>query len=197
MYIHPPHQDPQHDWRLLLQPSPGALGAHRRQGKVRQRTRLNLGGHFAIDQSLWQRLCARIEQLLDGQQARVDIELSGEAEQEAQRIVARLVAEQGVSVRETGQDDSAKADIQSIDVDSLERVRPRSVGVENLALWAMEQVQFPTRLQELGLNGRQQALSLGNIVSRVCAPASEGESYRWLCEHSALSYWTWITRRSA
>ena len=33
-----------------------------------------------------------------------------------------------------------EGDIQSMDVDSLRLVRPRSVGVEQIGLWAMQQV---------------------------------------------------------
>ena len=33
-----------------------------------------------------------------------------------------------------------RPDIQRVDVDSLELIRPRSVGVEHVGLWAMDQL---------------------------------------------------------
>ena len=39
-------------------------------GKVKQVTLLNLGRHFAVDQSLWPALCVRIDELLADQPGR-------------------------------------------------------------------------------------------------------------------------------
>ncbi len=47
------------------------------------------------------------------------------------------------------------AALPRVDVDSLELVRPRSVGVEHVALWAMRQLRPPSLLEELGLSGPQ------------------------------------------
>ena len=41
--------------------------SERSGSKVRQRTLLNLGRHFEVAQSLWPRLCQRIDELLAGQ----------------------------------------------------------------------------------------------------------------------------------
>ena len=38
-------------------------------------------------------------------------------------------------------------------VDSLRLVRPRSVGVEQVGLWALEQLDLPALLTRLGVNG--------------------------------------------
>jgi hypothetical protein len=40
-------------------------------------------------------------------------------------------------------------DEQAVDVNSLELVRPRAVGVEHIGLWAMRQVDFTGLLREL------------------------------------------------
>ncbi|OQX64273.1 MAG: hypothetical protein B5M56_00330 [Desulfococcus sp. 4484_241] len=39
-------------------------------------------------------------------------------------------------------------DIQPVDVNSLEMSRPRTVGVENIGLWAMEQIGFADILKD-------------------------------------------------
>ena len=40
---------------------------------------------------------------------------------------------------------------ETFDVDSLELIRPRSVGVEHVGLWAMEQLGLRTLFEELGM----------------------------------------------
>lgn len=157
--------------------------------KVHQRTLLNLGRHFEVPQELWPQLCARLDQLLSRQSDLLVLELPAEVEQKAQDILARLVTKESpVSTRsEPGTDtDSPGADIQSVDVNSLELVRPRSVGVEHVGLWAMEQLRLPRLLSQLGLNGPQRAAALGLIIGRMAAPGSELATYRWLTATSAL-----------
>ena len=70
-----------------------------------------------------------------------------------------------------------RGDVQHVDVDSLELLRPRSVGVEHLALWATDRLGLRTRLEELGI---------GSIVARMARPGSERATRRWLGERSAL-----------
>ena len=77
-------------------------------------------------------------------------------------------------------------DVQHIDVDSLELIRPRSVGVEHVTLWAMDQLGLRTRLQELGIGPSLRAAAIGSIVARVARPGSERAARRWLAERSAL-----------
>ena len=113
-------------------------------GRVRQVTLLNLGRHFALPPEEWPALCARLEELRRGQCAL--LAGSGPVEREAQRLFARLLAHQGVAPPTGG---PAGGDVQAVDVDSLELSRPRSVGVESVALWAMAQVQFVEQLQQV------------------------------------------------
>jgi len=56
-------------------------------------------------------------------------------------------------------------DYQSVDVDSLELVRPRSVGVEHVALEALRQVGLDTQLEQLGFTGPQRAAAIGTIIA--------------------------------
>ena len=75
---------------------------------------------------------------------------------------------------------------QEVDLDSLELVDPRSVGVEHAALAALRQCGFPDKLSELGLNRPQIAAAVGNIVARMAQPCSERATHAWLGETSAL-----------
>ncbi|MGN8200539.1 IS1634 family transposase [Salinisphaera sp. RV14] len=160
------------------------VASERVGGQVRQRTLLNLGAHFALEREQWPLLCTRIEQLLAAQQQTLALGCFDEAlEAEAQRIVAQWLLAQPALAPDTAQ---AKPDLQTIDVNSLELRRPRSVGVEHLGLWAMAQVDFAGLLRQMGLNGPQQAAVVGSIIGRMAAPGSEQATHRWLQDQSAL-----------
>jgi len=154
-------------------------------GKVRQVTLLNLGRHFAVAQADWPALCARLEELLSGQEVLLGGGGSRLIEREAQRLAALLLARQG-SAPAAASSAAAPADVQRIVVDSLTLSRPRTVGVEAVGLWAMAQVEFVALLETLGLTGPQRAAVLGVILGRMGAPGSELATRRWLCERSAL-----------
>ena len=148
---------------------------------VRQRTLLNLGRHFDIPQAQWPLLCSRIDDILAGQTPLV-ADCPPAVEHEAQRIAAQLIARstpvQGPAAGPT--------DIQPVDVDSLRLVRPRSVGVEQVGLWALEQLGLPALLTELGVNGALRTAAAGAVVGRLAQPASERATHRWLQTRSGL-----------
>ena len=149
--------------------------------KVRQRTLLNLGRHFAIGQSAWPMLCRRIDEVLSGQ-LQLDPDCPPALEAHAQRIAAQLLARE-----RTGTPAPAhQHDIQRVDVDSLELVRPRTVGVEHVGLWAMDQLGLRTLFHELGLGASLRAAAIGSIIARMARPGSERATRRWLGERSAL-----------
>ncbi|MDP1691818.1 MAG: IS1634 family transposase [Burkholderiaceae bacterium] len=75
---------------------------------------------------------------------------------------------------------------QEVDLDSLELVDPRSVGVEHAALAAMRQCGLEDKLSELGLNRPQIAAAVGNIIGRMAQPGSELATHAWLKDTSAL-----------
>ena len=75
---------------------------------------------------------------------------------------------------------------QEVDLDSLELVDPRSVGVEHAALSAMRQCGLEDKLAALGLNRPQIAAAVGNIVARMAQPGSELATHAWLKDTSAL-----------
>ena len=147
--------------------------SERRGGKVRQRTLLNLGRHFEIGADAWPRLCARIGDLLDGQPGLLD-DVPEAIEAEAQRIAALLLA------RGVGEAPGLEGDAVAVHPDSMELARPRGVGVEQVGLWAMEQVGLMPLLEELGVNGALRAAAAGLIVGRLAHPGSERETHRWL-----------------
>ena len=102
----------------------------------------------------------------------------------AQHIAAQLLARHpdlsGVATLPQGHD------VQKVDVDSLELIRPRSVGVEHVGLWAMDQLGLRSCLHELGMGPSLRAAAIGSIIARMARPGSERATGRWLGERSAL-----------
>jgi hypothetical protein len=153
--------------------------SERVNGKVSQHTLLNLGRHFDLPKSQWPDLSSRIAQLLSAQEMLFSVELPTELEARAQRYAAQILASRKVSPEDQGE-------FESVSVDSLELVRPRRVGVEQLALHALMQLKLDEKLKALGFNRHQLAAALGNIIARMAFPASERASHEWLQQRSGL-----------
>jgi len=156
--------------------------------KVRAVTLLNLGRHFPVPQAHWPTFCARIEELVYGPGALLPMDCPPTVEQAAQRYAALLLARLGAmqAAPSAAAEISAPTDVQSVDVDSLELTRPRSVGVEQVALWAMQAVGFVELLVGLGVSGPVRAAIAGSIIARMAQPASERATRRWLEQRSGL-----------
>lgn len=163
--------DPYQTYRLVE--------SERLNGKVKQRTLLNLGRHFDLPKSQWSDLSSRIAQLLSAQEMLISMELPTELEARAQRYAAQILATRKVSPEDQGA-------FESVSVDRLELVRPRRVGVEQLALHALKQLKLDEKLKALGFNRHQLASALGNIIARMAFPASERASHEWLQQRSGL-----------
>ena len=153
--------------------------SERVNGKVKQRTLINLGRYFDVPQSQWQALSKRIDQLLTGQSAFLSIELDAQLEELAQRYAAQVIAS-----RSTVSDEDIK--FEAVDIGSLALVRPRRVGIEALALHAVKQLTLDDKLAALGFNQRQVVAALGNIIGRMATPASELATHSWLQTTSGL-----------
>ena len=151
--------------------------------KVRQRTLLNLGRHFEVAQGDWPVLCRRIDELLAGQLP-LPPDCPPALESHAQRIAAQLLAHERVGT--PASPTRRGRDVQHVDVDSLELIRPRSVGVEHVGLWAMDQLGLRTLFEEVGLGASMSAAAVGSIIARMARPGSERAARRWLGERSAL-----------
>ena len=66
--------------------------------------------------------------------------------------------------------EASSEDLQTVEVDSVELTRPRSVGVEQVGCWALEQLGLGDLL---ALNAPMRAAALGAIVGRLARPGSE------------------------
>lgn len=160
------------------------LVASERSGKqVRQKTLLNLGRGFTLAQEKWQLLCIRIEQILSGQTTY--LHESSEIEKLAQRYSARLITVQQTSPIANDTAISAP-EYQDVDINSLEMIRPRSVGVEHAGLAALSWLGLDTIFESIGMNAGLRACALGSIIGRMAYPGSELATWRWLRERSAF-----------
>ena len=176
-----------------------------RVGKtVKQATVLNLGSHFELPQADWPALAQRIDELVRGQRSMLDCALPEQVQALAQRFAAQIIARQpavpslgvpaspgaaapcAAPATPAASPVSEVARYQEVDLDSLELVDPRSVGVEHAALAAMRQCGLEDKLKQLGLNRPQIAAALGNIVGRMAQPGSELATHAWLGDTSAL-----------
>jgi transposase len=158
---------------------------------VKQTTLLNLGSHFDLPQQEWPALAKRIDELLQGQAPLIDALLSETGQALAQRYAAQLIATRPsaatlTAAQASATDPSEPGRYQEVDLDSLELVRPRSVGVEHAALSVMRQCALEDKLAELGLNRPQIAAAVGSIVARMAHPGSELATHAWLQQRSAL-----------
>ena len=178
-------------------------------GAIKQTTLLNLGSHFDLPQAHWPALAQRIDELVHGQRSMLEASLPEEVQAFAQRFAAQIIARRpavpsmGAAVGDGGVEPAPGSGVaglpakpadqaveldryQEVDLDSLELVDPRSVGVEHAALSAMRQCGLEDKLSELGLNRAQIAAALGNIVARMVQPCSELATHAWLKDTSAL-----------
>ena len=153
--------------------------------KVRQRTVLNLGTNFDLPKDLWPELCIRIEQILNSEQPIFATDPS--IEKSAQHLYSQIIARRGEIKQLNDKDGTGDTgNFEEVDINSIQQIKPRTVGAEHVSLEALKDLQFPQILEEAGFSGRQQAEALGNIIGRMCAPRSERATANWLKEKSAL-----------
>jgi hypothetical protein len=134
------------------------------------------GRHFDLPQVEWPALAKHIDDLLRGQQPLVDATLSETGRVLAARYAAQLIALRPTAAsitRAEAADPTEPGRYQEVDLDSLELVRPRSVGVEHAAVCVMRQCGFEDKLSALGLNRPQIVAAVGNIIARMAHPGSD------------------------
>ena len=151
--------------------------SERTQKGVQQRTLINLGTNFSLPREQWPELSSRIQQILNGEA--LLFELPPEIEEMAQNYASQIIQTQIHDKDET-------SDYQEVDVDTLEMIRPRSVGCEHAALEAFNALKLGDHFKTLGFNGPQLATATGAIVGRMCRPASERATHYWLQNISGL-----------
>jgi transposase len=152
----------------------------RREGnRVRQVTRLNLGRHFDLPEAQWPLLCARLEDLLSHQETLLPVNLPEPVENLARKLAGHLLSRAPAP--------AAEPDYAEVDVNSVQLIQPRSVGVEHVALYALARLGLDSLLTTLGINAITRAMILAQVVGRIAHPGSERATWNWLNDSSALS----------
>ncbi len=150
---------------------------------VRQHTLLNLGSNFTCPRESWPDLSNRIEEIISGQQ--LLFPPASDLEDAAQRYAALIIQARN---RSDGidKDSTPSSDYRNVDINTLEFMRPRSIGAEHVAYEALRQLQLDKKLQELGLNKHQLYTAIGSVIGRMIVPGSELATHYWLQHHTGL-----------
>jgi len=144
---------------------------------------LNLGRQVEVPRTQWGPLAQRIEVLVQGQLDLMADGLEPAWEALAEHCAARIVSRRGATpALECG----GASDDQRVDLERVEVVRPRSVGVEHVALEALRRLGLDVKLAQLGFNRHQLSAAIGVIVGRMVRPGSELATHQWLQQRSAL-----------
>lgn len=152
----------------------------------RQRTLLYMGSEIELPEGEHKLLAQRIEGIIVGEQPLFPYPEHVErlAQTYASQVIRRL------SNPKNGQKCSENEDLEpefvSININSIEKSDPRSVGAEHLMLQMANQLKLPQQLNKLGLSQLDTSIALGSIIARAVYPDSERSTYTWLCNESGL-----------
>jgi transposase len=150
----------------------------------RQRILLNLGAQLDLSDEERKPLANRIEELLKGIQSLIPC--SEKIEGLAQRYASQLVQRLSVERLEPNDKEMVPREFVNIDLNSIQKSEPRSVGAEHLMLQMAHQLALPEQLAKLGLSESDTALALSAVIARAVAPGSERATHSWLCFESGL-----------
>lgn len=152
----------------------------------RQRTLLYMGSEIALPEGEHKLLAQRIEGIILGENPLFPYPeyIERLAQSYASQVIRRLSSPKDIS--ECDQDKSLEQEFVNIDINSIEKFEPRSVGAEHLMLEMAHQLELPKQLGELGLSKKDVSIALGSIIARAVFPDSERSTYNWLCNNSGL-----------
>jgi len=123
-------------------------------------------------------LANRIKAIISNQQPLFLAKLDENMEATAQRYAALLLKAQSLSKEEAP--DDTEPEYASIDVNSINVYRPRSIGVEHVSLSIFKQLKLDQKLESLGFSRLEQNAVIGTIIARMAAPGSDRRSHEWL-----------------
>jgi len=158
----------------------------RTQKGPRQKILITISSDITLDVFEKKDLANRIEEIVTGSPSLFAYaeKIEGLAQTYASQVIHRLSC-LDVNKKLQNQED-LPTEFISIDINSIEKFEPRTVGAEHLMLQMAHQLQLPKKLKELGLSVTDVAIALGSIVARTVSPDSERTTFNWLCNHSGL-----------
>ena len=152
----------------------------------RQRTLLYMGSELKLPEGDHKLLAQRIEGIVRGEQAlfRYPEDIERSAQVYASQLVCRLSTPK--DEHKHAENKELEPEFISVNINSIEKANPRSVGAEDLMLRMAHQLELPKQLQKLGLSKKDVSIALGSIIARAVYPDSERSTYAWLCDNSGL-----------
>lgn len=152
----------------------------------RQRTLLYMGSEIELPEGEYKLLAQCIEGLIVGEQPLFPYpeHIERLAQTYASQVIRRLSNPKNYA--ESQENKELEPKFVSIDVNSIEKSNPRSVGAEHLMLQMTNQLELSKQLQHLGLSKIDVSIALGTIIARAIYPDSERSTYAWLCNNSGL-----------
>jgi len=153
----------------------------------RQKLLLYMGSQINLPEVEHKLLARRIEEIILGQKNLIPHSEALEhlAQSYASQLIRRLSSPGEITkAAETGA--ASQKDFVTVDVDSIEKSEPRSVGVEHLLLKMAHQLQLQSKLAEVGLSPTEVTIALGSIIARAAHPDSELATYTWLRDKSGM-----------
>jgi len=152
----------------------------------RQRILLYMGSEIDLPEGEHKLLAQRIEDIISGQNPLIPYSKVVErlAQFYASQVIRRLSEPQ--LNQESSPNKEAEKRFVNIDVNTIEKSQPRSVGAEHLLLQMAKQLELSAKLSQLGLSKTDVSVALGSIIARAVKPGSERATYKWLCDHSGI-----------
>jgi len=150
----------------------------------RQRILLYLGSDLELPETDHPMLAQRISEILSHESSLIfcDEQIEQLAQQYASQLVKKLSIEQSAS----SDKEITPPEFVNIDVNSIEKSEPRSVGAEHLMLQMAKQLELPKQLEKLGFSETETVMALCSLIARAVNPGSERATYTWLRSESGL-----------
>ena len=142
-----------------------------------------MGAEIPLPEEEHKILAQRIGEIVTKQQPLIPY--SKIVEQLAQTYASQMIRQLSESISDPETPISA-ANYVTVDVNTMEKSEPRTVGTEHLLLQMAYQLQLPEKFKELGLSTTEIMTALGSIIARAAQPDSERATYNWLCKESGL-----------
>jgi len=150
--------------------------SYRVDGKVKQRVLLNLGADFTVDKNDWSILSTRIEDIIKNRESLFEIDK--ELESLAQQYALQIISSQSKQI------DTVDTDYQNIDINSMEKVNPKTIGTEYIVYETIKELELPNLFDNLNLSPIQKDSAIGTLIAKACHPISDKRSIEWLRDKS-------------
>jgi len=152
----------------------------------RQRILLYMGAQIDLPEGEHKLLAQCIADIIAGQPPLLPYADNVEhlAQTYASQVIRRLSTQKDSS--EVSKNEDSEPEFVNINVNSIEKSEPRTVGAEHLMLEMANQLELPNTLQKLGFSKTDVSIALGTIVGRAVFPNSERSTHVWLSDRSGL-----------